>query len=116
VIHGLPPSQAIQDTGWNRLDLLAGGNRLAGTASPLLGEKIRRLVDELVSQYDVLLLQGTPWSSSGMAAVLPHVTSAVCLLLEKEQVDQSAEARCLETLRAQRVRVVGAVVTAHAGV
>ncbi len=110
LLNAMPSPQTIQDTGWYCLHLIAAGNRLVGAASPLQGEKLRGIVDELRSRYDLLLLQAPPWTTGGMTAVLSHLCDAVCLLLGKKQVDQPAETRCLDALRSERLRVLGSVV------
>jgi len=110
VVHGLPLPQAIQETGWKRLHLLGAGNRLAGALSPLEGDKMRGILHALKSHYDLVLMYGSPWSAGGVSAVLPHLCDAVCLLLEKQEVDQLAETRCLEALQSQGIRVIGSVV------
>lgn len=112
VLHGLPTTQAIQDTGWNHLHVLAAGNRLADSVSPLYAERMRLIFSDLCSRYDLVLMQAPPWSTGGIAAVLPHLCNAACLLLDKQQADQPAELSCLEALHSQHVRVVGSVVIA----
>jgi Mrp family chromosome partitioning ATPase len=112
VLYGLPPKQAIQDTGWHRLHLLAAGNRLAGASSPLLGERMRGVMEEMHAHYDLVLLQTARCSAGGASAVFPYLCDAVCLILDKRQVGQPAENHCLEALRAERIRVIGSVVVA----
>jgi len=113
VVQGMLPAHAIQDSGWHRLHVLAAGNRLAGSTSPLHGDKMGGLLDDLRSRYDLLLLLAPSHATGGLSALLPHLCDAVCLLLDKKQVDQPAEANCLKTLRSERVRVLGSIVTHH---
>jgi len=91
------------------LDVLPGG-ALPPNPSELLGsEAMRRLLEQLRSQYDNVVFDTPPALAVTDATVLGASTDAVILVLWSGQTEEAPAQRAVETLRRVQVRVAGTV-------
>ena len=91
------------------LDVLPGG-ALPPNPSELLGsEAMRRLLEQLRSQYDSVIFDTPPALAVSDATVLAAGTDAVILVLWAGETEEAAAQRAVEMFRRVQARVAGSV-------
>ncbi|MGH6691736.1 MAG: tyrosine-protein kinase family protein, partial [Gammaproteobacteria bacterium] len=101
--------QIVQNTRYSLLDMIGCGSR--GEAGPkLLGSTaMTRLIDELRSEYDVILVDSPPLGACVDPMILGTLTRNLVLVLRTGTTDRAMAESKLLILDRLPVRVVGAV-------
>jgi capsular exopolysaccharide synthesis family protein len=101
--------EAVRPNVIPKLDVLPAG-ALPPNPSELLGsEAMRRLTEQLRSQYDVVIFDSPPTLAVTDATVLGASSDAVILVLRAGETEEIAAQRSLEQLRRVQARVAGTV-------
>jgi Mrp family chromosome partitioning ATPase len=111
LLAGVPLPQVVQETGWYRLHLIAAGNRLAEAGLARHGERLRELLVELKTRYDLIVLLAPAWPEAPAAAVLAAACDGVCVLLPRDQANRPPAAS-LDALLRPGARLLGSLVIA----
>jgi capsular exopolysaccharide synthesis family protein len=77
----------------------------------LAGERLARMLSELRTQYDLVILDGPPVLGLADAPLLSHVAEATVLVAAAEQTRRDALRGALRRLRSAQGRVLGALLT-----
>lgn len=84
LLAGMPATQLIQDSGWQRLHVIAAGNRLAGCTTAR--GAVETTLGELGQRYELLMLQAAAYDSA-MTLTLAQTCDAMCWIVPKKQTE-----------------------------
>ena len=109
LVGGAQLREAVRPNVIPKLDVLPAG-ALPPNPSELLGsDAMRRLVEQLRGQYDLILFDSPPTLAVTDATVLGASADAVILVLRSGDTEEIAAQRSLEQLRRVQARVAGVV-------
>jgi Mrp family chromosome partitioning ATPase len=111
LLAGLPLAQALQESGFGRLHVVAAGNRLVEGSAVLHGERVREILEACRRRYEITLIQSPAASASAEFGVLARVCDAVCLVQPAGFAEPASDAIGLRELQQQGLRILGSIVT-----
>ncbi len=101
--------EALRPSAVPGLDLVLAG-RLVGQVSELLGGAgMGRLLRELATRYDVVVIDTPPVLAAADAEILAAQADAVLIVVRAGQTERPAATYAVQQLRAVGARVLGAV-------
>jgi len=102
-------AEVIRPTGIEGLSIITGGTLPPNPSELLAGEKMRGILEELESMFDIILIDSPPLLAAADAAVLGTIADGVLLVLRAGSTDQGAAQQAMRQLNAVGANVVGAV-------
>lgn len=110
LLNGARPGQAVQHVAGTRLRLLPAGAPSSRNAADLLGtEAFRKLLAQLRSRYDRIIVDSPPVGAVADALILAPQTDGVLVVAHSGKVARGALVNVLERLANARARVLGVV-------
>ncbi|HET9134062.1 MAG TPA: polysaccharide biosynthesis tyrosine autokinase [Gemmatimonadales bacterium] len=100
---------AMHPTSHPRLTLLTAGTRLRNAPELLGGEKMRRLLDTLQKDYDVVLVDSPPLGAGIDPFVLGTLTGHLMLVVRAGETEREFAEAKLQIIDQLPIRLVGAV-------
>lgn len=111
VLMGLiPKDQAIQNTRINGLSVLASGKMLASPAEILRSAKFPSFIDEIKSEFDVIIVDTPPVSLSLNAVPVCRVANEMLLVIEYDRDSLDSIREGLATLSADNASLHKSIV------
>jgi capsular exopolysaccharide synthesis family protein len=105
-------SAVLRSSAHPLVDVIPSGSRLREAPELLGGERMRSLIEELGSRYDVLLIDSSPLAASVDPHLLATLSGAVLLVVRSGTTDRAGTGGRVDELRRLPVRVLGAVLNA----
>jgi Mrp family chromosome partitioning ATPase/uncharacterized protein involved in exopolysaccharide biosynthesis len=109
------PVQHVRPTTISGLDLLPSGRLPPNPAEALQVGVVRSLLDEVRSNYDVIIIDTPPVLVSADAAILAPAVDDVILVVRAGQTDREAAERAYQQLAAAGASLLGVVLNDPAG-
>lgn len=109
LIGAVPLSDALRQTSHPKLSLLPRGSRLATAPELLVSEAFHRLVGNLASEYDVVLIDSPPLAAGMDPHALCVATTNVLFVVRLAHTDGHLARQKLELLARFPVRILGVV-------
>lgn len=106
----LPPllSQALLDSGYDRLTILPSGRSTADAAALLSSARFSRLIDLLKTQFDVIVMDSVPTIGGPDSAFMAEVSDGVVIVVDSRRTTEKGLKRTLQALQqARRVNIYG---------
>jgi capsular exopolysaccharide synthesis family protein len=104
--------EAVQTTGYSRVDLIASGSRFQSSPELIASGKLGDLLGELWGRYDVILVDSPPLGAGADALILGALTGHIGLVLRAGQSNMSFARAKLAPLERLPVRVLGVMLNA----
>lgn len=101
--------EAIYPSGVPGLDLLLASQAVPRAAEYLAGAEMKKLLDQLAVQYDMVILDTSPLLVAADAAVLGAIVDGVLLVVRATHTDREAVQQAMRQLSLVGARVVGTV-------
>ncbi|MFQ5746597.1 MAG: polysaccharide biosynthesis tyrosine autokinase, partial [Gemmatimonadota bacterium] len=105
----VPLSDAIRRTPVNGLDLLPAGAAPPNPSELLGGERMERLLAQIRTGYESIVIDSPPVLAVTDAAVLGPMVDGVILVLRAEQTDREAAEYAVRQLRHVNAKILGIV-------
>ncbi len=112
---GAPRPPAIRDTSIARLSVLPCGALPMNAANLLSSTRMRALLQELESQFDIIVLDTPPVLATADAGIVGSLTDGVLLVVRAGTTDRNAAQRAYQQLANVGARVVGTVLNDPGG-
>ena len=103
------PGDAIKETDVEGLRVLTSGPVPPDPGSMVDSEKMRQLIEDLVQQYDIVILDSPPILGANDAIVLAGFTGSLILVLESGKITRRALSETRERMRQGNVQLLGSV-------
>ena len=100
---------AVQATKVPGLDVLLAGTSLPRASEFLGGQEMKRLLDELSREYDMIILDTSPLLVAADATVLGAIVDGVLLVIRATRTDRGAVEQAVHQLGLVGANVVGTV-------
>jgi capsular exopolysaccharide synthesis family protein len=91
------------------LHVLLAGRAFSQATESLGGEEMKKLLNELSSEYDIVILDSTPLLVAADATILGAIADGVLLVVRASQTDRAAVQQAVHQLELVGARVVGTV-------
>jgi capsular exopolysaccharide synthesis family protein len=101
--------QAIQPTKISGLDVLLAGRSVPRASEFLGGNEMKRLLEELAREYDMIILDTSPLLVAADATVLGAIVDGVLLVVRATRTDRGAVEQAVHQLGLVGANVVGTV-------
>lgn len=101
--------KSIQSTKIPGLDVLLAGRSIPRAAEVLDGVEMKRLLDELSAQYEMIILDTSPLLVAADATILGAIVDGVLLVVRATHTDRGAVEQALHQLELVGANVVGTV-------
>jgi Mrp family chromosome partitioning ATPase len=95
----------------SNLWLMPGGSRCADAVPYLTAERIGPLLLELLTRFDYLLVDTSPARRHGDATLLGPLVDGIVLVVAADATRRDSARRTVESLRAMKALILGAVLT-----
>jgi polysaccharide biosynthesis transport protein len=102
-------TQVIRNTSYERLDVLTCGRRYRNAPELIDSSAMRRLILEVRTRYDVILVDSAPLGAGIDPLVLGALTGSMVVVFRTGQTDQDLSAAKLDMLDRLPIRLLGAV-------
>ncbi|HEX2906572.1 MAG TPA: polysaccharide biosynthesis tyrosine autokinase [Phototrophicaceae bacterium] len=103
-------SQALLDSGYDRLTILTSGRSSADAPALLSGQRFSQLFEILRTQFEVVVMDSVPTIGGPDSAFLAEVSDGVLIVVDGRRTTQKGLRRTLQTLQqARQVNVYGLV-------
>jgi polysaccharide biosynthesis transport protein len=103
------PNQVIRNTSYKHLDVLPCGRRYRNSPELIDSPAMRRLILDVRTRYDVILVDSAPLGAGVDSLVLGALTGSMVVVFRTGQTDQDLSAAKLEVLERMPIRLLGAV-------
>jgi capsular exopolysaccharide synthesis family protein len=113
VVTGESGWEAIENTGINNLSLLPSGPTPLDPGKIFESERLKELIGELSSRFDLIILDSAPLLIKSDATVLGRYVDGVIYTLEAGKTTRKAVTETLEILKKANVRLLGAVLNKY---
>jgi capsular exopolysaccharide synthesis family protein len=101
--------QAIQPTKQPGLDVLLAGQAIPRVAEFLGGNEMKRLLDDMSREYDMVILDTSPLLVAADATILGAIVDGVLLVVRATRTDRGAVEQAVHQLTLVGANVVGTV-------
>jgi capsular exopolysaccharide synthesis family protein len=101
--------EAIVPSGVAGLDLLLASRTVPRASEYLAGPEMKKLLNELATQYDMVILDTSPLLVAADAAVLGAIADGVLLIVRATHTDREAVQQAMHQLDLVGAKVVGTV-------
>ncbi|MFK7801613.1 MAG: CpsD/CapB family tyrosine-protein kinase [Anaerolineae bacterium] len=98
----------LQSSGVENLKILTGGQQAPNPADLLGSGAIKQLVDQLLTDNDILIFNAPPVNAVSDAAVLGSRLDGVLLVINSGSTSRDQATQAKETLAQANVRIIGA--------
>ncbi len=102
-------TQAVQDTGFPGLQLVAAGSRMHRAPELLLSPRLKGVIEQLRGMADVIIVDSPPLAAGVDPVALGTVTSNLMLVLRQGTTDMPMAMSKLDLLDQFPIRTIGAV-------
>lgn len=94
-----------------RVDVLAAGSRVANPSELINKPSFARMIEELKKHYDLIFIDCPPISSITDGVLVSKLADGTVYLVESERTDYPIVQNCVEDLKNNNVKILGAVLT-----
>ena len=101
------PDAAIVSTSIRNLDVLPAGDIPPNPSELLTGVRMQRLLEELKTRYDIIVLDTPPINMVTDAVALAPQTNGVLFVVRANQSERGAVAHAVDQLEYAKVKVLG---------
>lgn len=101
--------EAVHPSGVHGLDILLSGEAFPRAAEALSSPTMKRLLDQLANEYDLVVLDSSPLLVAADAAALGAIADGVLLVVRATHTDRKTLQRAMHQLEIVGARVVGTV-------
>ncbi|MDJ0795491.1 MAG: polysaccharide biosynthesis tyrosine autokinase [Calothrix sp. MO_167.B12] len=114
ISSNMPHEQVIQQMAFSRnFSVITSGQTPPDPTKLLASEKMRGIMKDVESTYDLVIYDAPPILGLADASLLAPSTDGIILVNRMQRTDRSALKQTLDTLRMSRVNVLGMVVNGH---
>jgi len=94
-----------------RVDVLAAGSRIANPSELINKKSFASMLTELKKHYDLIFIDCSPISSMTDGVLVSKLADGTVYVIESERTDYPVIQSCMDELRGNDVKVLGAVLT-----
>ena len=109
LVGGTPAAEAVRPTMIDGLSILASGTHPPNPAELLGSAQMQSLLDELGTEYDLLILDTPPLLAASDAAILSRVADGSILVVRAGKTERNALASAVQQLLTVGARILGTV-------
>ena len=94
-----------------KIDVITAGSKVSNPSEIVNSQYFAKLIDELKSDYDLVLIDCPPISNMTDGVVVSKLTDGTIYVIESDKTDYKVIGDCIETLKNNNVFVLGAILT-----